>query len=291
MGGGAFSSRLGTVYENLLYVLPGDGSCRKPTAIRTISLPNQFSPADQLAPPPSRCPHLPPGTSARTPISRVGLSDGGVRIYNVTTPSSPQLTSTFGGMATGDRSQTPVTALAWTGEFSFFRDRRDQLGQRRLRRQGQCQQPSGKLGDLVPAGDFDGRPVGGVRAGPEREPGGGVRAERRHVAVDRSDRYRHDGHAGAVEPLNGIMPINPIPRFDGSGVGSDFAVSSQATPAPNMVGYGALLRWDGTSAPLTALPVSAGSPNTVTSVGTPSGGYPGIKQGRLQVQNTSGAVR
>ena len=56
-----------------------------------------------------------------------------------------------------------------------------------------------------------------------------------------------------------------------------------------MVGYGALLRWDGTSAPLTALPVSAGSPNTVTSDWDAfRRWYPGIKQGRLQVQNTSG---
>ena len=85
-------------------------------------------------------------------------------------------------------------------------------GNERLRRQGQCQrQPSGKLGDLVPAGDFDGRPVGGVRAGPEREPGGGVRAERPARCVDRSDRYRHDGHAWRRTPQRHHARSIPFP--------------------------------------------------------------------------------
>ena len=53
------------------------------------------------------------GYIGQTPYLAVGLSDGGVQIYNVSNPSSPQLTGTFTGMATGDDSQTPPTALAW----------------------------------------------------------------------------------------------------------------------------------------------------------------------------------
>ena len=34
-------------------------------------------------------------------------------------------------------------------------------------------------------------------------------------------------------PVNGVIAINPIPRFDGSSGGSDFAVSYQTTPAPD----------------------------------------------------------
>ena len=48
-----------------------------------------------------------------TPYLAVGLSDTGVQIYNVSDPSSPRLTGTFGGMATGDGPQTPPTAMAW----------------------------------------------------------------------------------------------------------------------------------------------------------------------------------
>ena len=67
-------------------------------------------------------------------------------------------------------------------------------------------------------------------------------------------------------------------------------MSYQTTPAPSgMAGNGGLLRWDGTSANLTALPVTAGSPNTVTADWDAfREWYPGIKQGRLQVTNTSG---
>ena len=51
------------------------------------------------------------GYVGTVPYLAVGLSDGGVQIYNVS--GTPQLTSTFGGMATPDGSQTPPTALAW----------------------------------------------------------------------------------------------------------------------------------------------------------------------------------
>ncbi len=55
-----------------------------------------------------------------------------------------------------------------------------------------------------------------------------------------------------------------------------------------MTGNGGLLRWDGTSNSLTAMPVSAVSPNTVTADWDSfRAWYPGIKQGRFQVSNTS----
>ena len=258
--------RLGTVYENLLYVLPGDGSCGSQScAIRTISLPNQFSPADQLAP---RRPGVLTCHRERRPdpIS-VGLSDGGVRIYNVTTPSSPQLTGTFGGMATGDGSQTPVTALAWDPAGSGLLA----VGVISSGNEGFVVKvnANGSLPASWVTWSLQGTSTGVLSAAFGQDPNGNP-----VVAFGLNDgtlRLIDPTGTGTTDTLAQSNPstasclINPIPRFDGSGVGSDSAVSSQATPAPNMVGYGALLRWDGTSAPLTALPVSAGSPNTVTS--------------------------
>ena len=63
---------------------------------------------------------------------------------------------------------------------------------------------------------------------------------------------RPSGTTGTLaqsSPVNGVIAINPIPRFDGSAGGSDFAVAYQTTAGPNMVGTGGLLRWDGTSRP------------------------------------------
>ena len=66
------------------------------------------------------------------------------------------------------------------------------------------------------------------------------------------------------ERLHRDQPDPQVRRLVG---GSDFAVSYQTTPATSdMVGNGGLLRWDGTSANLTALPVTRrSSPNTVTA--------------------------
>jgi hypothetical protein len=97
----------------------------------------------------------------------------------------------------------------------------------------------------------------------------------------------------APGPNGAIIAVNPIPRFDGTAGGSDFAVSYQ--PGSVGSGVGGLLRWDGTSSGLTALPVISapanGPPNSNTT--TPDFDsfrewYPGIKEGRFQVSNTSG---
>src|SRR5262249_38271212 len=51
------------------------------------------------------------GFAQGLPVVAVGLTDGGVQIYDVSQPSQPRLAATWTGMAvTG--SQTPVTALA-----------------------------------------------------------------------------------------------------------------------------------------------------------------------------------
>ena len=103
-------------YQNLLYVLPGDGSCGSQScAISTTSLPIMFNQCEQCAGEVRSISvtSLAAGYVGGTPYLAVGLSDFGVQIYNVSNPSSPQLTSTFGGMAVSDHSQTPPTALAW----------------------------------------------------------------------------------------------------------------------------------------------------------------------------------
>ena len=92
--------------------------------------------------------------------------------------------------------------------------------------------------------------------------------------------------SGSSPGPGAIIAINPIPRFDGTVGGSDYAVS-YAVPSGSE--NGGLLRWDGTSSALTALPVTAGSPNTLSpDWDSFRAWYPGIKQGRFTVSNTSG---
>src|SRR6476469_9002130 len=119
--GNAFAPSPGqTQYQNLLYVLKSDGSCGSAScAEAVVSLPFAFNlvQPNQVAVPPFpraiQVTSLAAGNSGGNPYLAVGLSDGGVQTYNVSNPASPQLTDTFGGMATTDGSQTPPTALAW----------------------------------------------------------------------------------------------------------------------------------------------------------------------------------
>ena len=188
---------------------------------------------------------MPPGTSAGPPYLAVGLSDGGVQIYNVSNPSSPQLTGTFGGMATADGSQTPPTALAWdpsgsgllaVGVISWA----DEGFVVQVNADGSL--PGSWLTWSQQGGaDVDDGAVLSAAFG-QRQDGTPV------VAFGMNDgtlrlidpkAQRHDGHAGAIAaPCTAIIAINPIPRFDGSSGGSDFAVSYQTTPAPTLGGWG-----------------------------------------------------
>ena len=242
--GGAVSSRLGTVYENLLYVLPGDGSCgsqscadphhqlAEPILARGPSLPSRAVQVSSLA----------TGNVGQTPYLAVGLSDGGVRIYNVTTPSSPQLTGTFGGMATGDGSQTPVTALAWDPAGSGLLA----VGVISSGNEGFVVKvnANGSLPASWVTWSLQGTSTGVLSAAFGQDPNGnpvvafGLNDGTLRL-IDPTGTGTTDTLAQSNTPQRHHAGINPIPRFDGSGVGSDFAVSSQATPAPNMVGYGA----------------------------------------------------
>ena len=144
-------------YQNLLYVLPGDGSCGSQScAISTVSLPIMFNQCEQCAGEVRsiQVTSLAAGYVGGTPYLAVGLSDFGVQIYNVSNPSSPQLTGTFGGMATSDAFADAADG-AGVGSVGVrpAGDRRHELGQRGLRRSGQCRrQPSGELADVVRSG-------------------------------------------------------------------------------------------------------------------------------------------
>jgi hypothetical protein len=89
-------------------------------------------------------------------------------------------------------------------------------------------------------------------------------------------------------PVAGVAAITAIPQFYDSTGATDFAVSYQTASAPAWAGIGGLLRWDGTAGPMTALPVSTGSTNTVTSDWNSfRKWFPGIKEGRLMLTNQS----
>ena len=241
------------------------------------------------------------GSIGQTPYLAVGLNDGGVQLYNVSNPSSPQLTGTFTAMTPTPYNglQASVSALAWdpsgsgllaVGVMSWAEEgfvvRVNPDGSLPGSWVTWSQQGGPSLNPVVLSAAFGQRPDGspvvvfGLNDGTLR-------------LIDPTVTGETDTVAQSGAGPGGIIAINPIPKFDGSTGGSDFAVSYQTTPAtpdpPGMTGNGGLLRWDGTSNSLTAMPVSAVSPNTVTADWDSfRAWYPGIKQGRFQVSNTSG---
>jgi hypothetical protein len=294
----------GTLYQNLLYALPPDGSCASANcAWHQVTLPNQY-PSDADISEIARAvgvTSLAAGYVGGVPYLAVGLSDFGVQIYNV--EGTPQLTSTFIGMAPGDGSQTPPTALAWDPSGSGLLA----VGVISWADEGFFVQVDGNgivqpnwlawahhgTDALIPSplsAAFgwreDGSPVVafGMSDGslqlvdPKATGTGGAYPETNALAVSSA-------------PGGAIVAVNPIPRFDGTVGGSDYAVSYQTGLYGDAVlkGTGGLLRWDGTSSGLTAQPVNAVSPNTVSpDWDSFREWYPGIKEGRLQISNTSG---
>ena len=173
-------------YHNLVYVLAPFGSCASSfCAEAVIDLPTVDDTRCSGCPGEVRAisvTSLAAGYVGQTPYLAVGLTDGGVLIFDVSNQSSPRVTATFTGMAVGGASQTPPTALAWdpsgSGLLAIGGFSRGNLG---FVVQGQRRRNFAReLGDVVPAG-HDGvgerRAVGGVRAARRWQPGGGVRDE------------------------------------------------------------------------------------------------------------------
>jgi hypothetical protein len=288
-----------SLYQNYLYVLPPDGSCASAScALYQVALPNQYPSGDfSEIVRAVGVTSLAAGYVGGVPYLAVGLSDYGVQIYNVA-GGTPQLTSTFTGMATGDGSQTPVTALAWDPSGSGLLA----IGVISSADEGFFVQVDGN-GNVQPNW-LAWAHQGGVGLIPSplsaafgwREDGSPV------VAFGMSDSSLQlvDPKATGTEtnalavssaPGGAIVAVNPIPRFDGTAGGSDYAVSNQTGLYGDAVlkGTGGLLRWDGTSSGLTAQPVSADSPNMVSpDWDSFREWYPGIKEGRFQISNTSG---
>ena len=109
------------------------------------------------------------GYVGQTPYLAVGLTDGGVQIYDV---SNPVVAAAHRHLHAGWRRRRFADAADGAGVGSVgvraAGRRRHQLGQPRLRRARQRRRKSsGELGDVVRAGHDvvdDGRAVGGVRA-------------------------------------------------------------------------------------------------------------------------------
>lgn len=287
----------GTPYRNLLYVLPPDGSRASAICARyQVILPNQY-PAD-----PDQgsggivraigVTSLAAGYVDGVPYLAVGLSDGGVQIYNVA--GTPQLTSAFIGMATPDLSQTPPTTLAWDPSGSGLLA----IGVISWANEGFFVQVNGNgiaqpdwltwahqgTDALVPSPlcaafgqRLDGSPVVAF----------GMTDGTLQLVDPKATGPETNALAVSSAGPGAIVAVNPIPRLDGTVGGSDYAVSYQGSSV--LAGTGGLLRWDGTSSGLTAQPVSAGSPDTVSpDWDSFRAWYPGIKEGRFQVSNTSG---
>ena len=287
-------------YQNLLYVLPGDGSCASQScAISTVSLPTMFNQCGSCSGEVRSITvtSLAAGYIGPTPYLAVGLSDFGLPIFNVSDPASPGITSNFTGMGTPDGSQTPATALAWdpsgsgllaVGVISWadegFFVQVNGNGIVQPNWLAWSQHGTAALAPAPMSAAFgqrqDGSPV--VAFGMREGSGQGTL----RLVDPRATGPETTELSGSSPGPGAIIAINPIPRFDGTVGGSDYAVS-YAVPSGSE--NGGLLRWDGTSSALTALPVTAGSPNTLSpDWDSFRAWYPGIKQGRFTVSNTSG---
>ncbi len=238
------------------------------------------------------------GTSGGNPMVAVGLSDGGVQIYSGTNSNGTlTLTDTFAGMATGDGSQTPPTAMAWDpagsgllaiGVISWA----DEGFFVRVNGNGNVQGSwlawSQHGGDgLVPAPfstAFGQSPTGSPVVGFGMREGNGTGTLR---LVDPTVSGAETGQlTQSAAGSNGvIVAINPVPRVDGSVGGSDYAVSYQGGDVGS--GSGGSWRWDGTSSGLTAQPVAPGAGTVTADWASFRQWYPGVKEGRLLVNNTS----
>ncbi len=238
------------------------------------------------------------GTSGGNPMVAVGLSDGGVQIYSGTNSNGTlTLTDTFTGIATGDGSQTPPTAMAWDpagsgmlaiGVISWA----DEGFFVRVNGNGNVQGSwlawSQHGGDgLVPApfsAAFGQSPTGSPVVGFGMREGNGTGTLR---LVDPTASGAETGQlTQSAAGSNGvIVAINPAPRLDGSSGGSDYAVSYQGGDVGS--GTGGSWRWDGTSSGLTAQPVAPGAGTVTADWPSFREWYPGVKQGRLLVNNAS----
>ncbi len=286
----------GTPYQNLLYAQLPNAACGSANcAEAVVSLPSQFESGAGTINFTRRAiatSSLAVGMVGGATLVAVGLTDYGLQIYDFSNPNSPQLVGTWVGMGTGDGSQTPVTALSFDPSGSGLLS----VGVLSPGNVGYVikVQPNGTVGSAVTSW----KPADwGAGYGAALATEWGTRADGTPVVA-----YgMNDGTVRLVDPTTsgqattlatspvvaGVSAINAIPRFDGSDGGTDFAVAYETTAPPNLGGVGGLLRWDGGST-LAQRNVSVGSPSTQTSDwDTFREWYPGIKEGRLQVNNAS----
>jgi hypothetical protein len=280
-------------YRNYLYQLPADGSCASASCAEAIvQLPDVFNLNNVAVG--SRAigvTSLAAGYVGGHPYLAVGLSDTGVQIYDVS-GTTPRLTSTFAGMATGDGSQTPPTALAWdpsgSGLLAIGVIEWAYIGYFVNVDANGIVQPGNRIWSATGGEHLDPTPVSAaISQGPDGKP---------VVAFGLTDGTLKlvDPAVTGPNPLssgtvpNTIVAINPIPRIDGTSGPPDYAVSLQSSSTDSTLGGGVLLRWDGTSSALTPQPVSPAADTLLPDRDSFRSWYPGLKEGRFNIQNNSG---
>ena len=110
MAGATWNGSNGSNYQLHLYELPHNGSCASAScAEKTAALPGIYDPHSNYAPRLVVATSLATGVVGGRTLIAVGLSDEGIYIFD----DSLNLVARITDMATGDGSQTPVTALAF----------------------------------------------------------------------------------------------------------------------------------------------------------------------------------
>ncbi|MET0693582.1 MAG: hypothetical protein ABWY56_06605, partial [Propionibacteriaceae bacterium] len=281
-------------YRNLVYRVPTDGSCADEGCARAVGnvvdLPTLL---DYSFPDPARAvgvTALAAGFSGGNLFVAIGMTDYGVRVYKGDLSSY----SEYGGMATANGSQTPVSALAFDPSGSgLLAVGVVSIGIVSLTLTVNPDgSNTGTQGSLVLLGGDDlepfplsvtfGRRATGTNVAAFGYNSGGVLLADPH-------QLGAQAIAGGGGPA-GISAINAIPRTDGSGF-DDYAIAMQTSSDVAGPMIGQLMSWTVGTEALAAQPVTVdtagNSSNLLPDRTSFLNWFPGYKQGRFQLKNNS----
>lgn len=274
-------------YRNILYVVSRELTCAAENCVQHIDLPNYDGNVGRM----TSVTSLAVGHVNGLPVVAVGLSQGGVMVFG----PDLNLLGTFNGLANGDGSQAPITALAFdpagSGLLAVGAMSHGSIGAAvQLNADGTvpstyttwAQQGGDDLGTL-PLSVAIGRNANGKLVAGYGLNGG------RLALVDPSVNSTNAvaTFTFGTQPT-AVSTVNAVPRIDGTSGGDDWAVAVQNG---NTFGQadGALVRFTGTTGALLPLRPAAGNDDgtLLPSLDAFRQFFPGYKTGAVSLVNVA----